>query len=107
MNHQTTTLAECTNGYVGYCECHDHFNVSFNNSLFIFSHEEYEAFMHLLSERAGLEPFLTTHGKEMIVQTPMRNYYLVFSQREIQQLLDMMVEAGLMMETNQILKKNH
>ena len=105
MSHQTKTLSECANGYVGYCDCCARYNVSFNNSLFIFSDTEYESFQEFLKERAGSNPFLTSHGKEVIVQTPMKNYYLVFSEAEIQQLLNMMIEASLIVETNQILSR--
>ncbi len=103
MSHQTKTLSERSNGYVGYCDCCARYNVSFNNSLFIFSSSEYKAFKQLLTERIGLNPFFTSHGKEMIAQTPMKNYYLVFSEKEVQELLDMMIEASLIVETNQIL----
>ncbi|MCE7040457.1 DUF6686 family protein [Dyadobacter sp. CY312] len=105
MSHHTKTLSECPNGYVGYCECCARYNVSFNNSLFIFSENEFEGFKQLLTERVGLNPFYTTHGKEVIAQTPMKNYYLVFAETEIQQLLDMMIEASLIVETNQILAR--
>ncbi|MBE9461400.1 DUF6686 family protein [Dyadobacter subterraneus] len=103
MSHHTKTLSERPNGYVGYCDCCARYNVSFNNSLFIFSNIEFAGFKKLLTERIGLNPFFTTHGKEVIAQTPMKNYYLVFSEAEIQQLLDMMIEASLIVETNQIL----
>ena len=105
MSHHTKTLSECPNGYVGYCDCCARYNVSFNNSLFIFSDIEFAGFRQFLTDRTGISPFLTTHGKEVIVQTPMKNYYLVFSEPEIQQLLDMIIQASLIVETNQILSQ--
>jgi hypothetical protein len=103
MSHKTKTLSESSNGYVGYCDCCQRYNVSFNNSLFIFSEGEFKGFIQILQERVGITPFYTTHGKEVIVQTPMKNYFLVFTESEVEELLAMMIEASLMAETNQIL----
>lgn len=104
MSHQTKTLSERPNGYVGYCECCQRFNVSYNNSLFIFSEGELKGFIQIVRERLGIKPFYTSHGKEVIVQTPMKNYFLVFTESEIGELLAMMTEASLIAEANQVLR---
>ena len=103
MNHQTQTLSERTNGYVGFCDCCQRFNVSFNNSLFIFSNAELRSFSEILRDKIGIKPFYTSHGKEIIVQTPMSNYYLVFTDAEINELIDMITEALLLSDANEIL----
>lgn len=106
MSHQTKTLSECPNGYVGYCDCCQRFNVSYNNSLFIFSEDELKGFIQIVRERFGIKPFYTSHGKEVIVQTPMKNYFLVFTESEIGELLAMMTEASLIAEANQVLRNS-
>ena len=106
MNHQTQTLSERTNGYVGFCDCCQRFNVSFNNYLFIFSKAELRSIAEILRDKIGIKPFYTSHGKEIIVQTPMKNYYLVFTEVEIEELVDMMSEAALLSEANDILNSS-
>lgn len=103
MNHQTQTLSERPNGYVGFCDCCQSFNVSFNNSLFIFSKAELRCFSEILRDKIGIQPFCTSHGKEIIVQTPMSNYYLVFTDAEIEELIAMINEALLLSDANEIL----
>jgi len=107
MNHQTQTLSERTNGYVGFCECCQRFNVSFNNSLFIFSKVELRSFSEILRDKIGIIPFYTSHGKEIIVQTPMSNFYLVFTVAEINELIDMINEALLLSDANAILANSN
>lgn len=107
MNHQTQTLSERTNGYVGFCDCCQRFNVSFNNSLFIFSKKELRNFAEILRDKIGIKPFYTSHGKEIILQTPMSNYYLVFTDAEINELIHMISEALLLSDANEILTNSN
>ena len=102
--HRLKTLTQQENGYIGYCAGCQSFNVAYKNSLFILSESEFDCYRQVMADRTGMNPFFTTHDKEWILKTPMPNYYLMFSEAELDEIIQMMNEASLLMEVNQLLR---
>ena len=102
--HHLKTLTRTDNGYIGYCAGCQSYNVAYKNSLFILSEEEYAYYHEVMVERTAMRPFFTTHGKEWLLKTPMSNYYMMFSDDELVELIQMMDEASLLRQVDQILQ---
>ncbi|MFN4147780.1 MAG: DUF6686 family protein [Runella sp.] len=103
-HHHFQTLVEKPYGYIGICEtCHT-YNLAYKNFLLCLNENEMQWFRQCLTEGTMIAPFYTSHGKELIHQTPMRNFFLLFSTYEIEQLLEMMNEVALLVEARKILK---
>ncbi|GAB3998105.1 hypothetical protein GCM10028807_44910 [Spirosoma daeguense] len=102
--HQLKSLSQTDNGYVGYCAGCQSYNVAFKNSLFILSEEEFTCYRQVMLDRTAMSPFFTTHGKEWLLKTPMPNYFILFSDPEIDELIQMLNEAHLLREVEQILE---
>jgi hypothetical protein len=101
--HQIHPLVEWDNGYIGICRCCGTYNVAFKNLLFAFKTAEFEAFRQLLADKRGLSPLYTTHGKEVMMPTPMNNFFLVFSHEELDELTEKLAEASPLVEAHSIL----
>lgn len=102
--HHLKTLTQHENGYIGYCAGCRSYNVAYKNSLFILSEDEYTYYREVIVERTVMRPFFTTHGKEWLLKTPMQNYFMMFSDDEINELIQLMDEASLLMQVNQLLQ---
>ena len=105
--HHLKTLSQNENGYIGYCAGCQSFNVAYKNSLFILAEAEFACYQEVMADRTAMRPFFTTHGKEWLMKTPMPNYFITFSDDEINDLIQLMEEATLIMEVGQILKTTH
>ena len=105
--HQLKTLSQGDNGYVGYCGGCQSYNVAFKNALFILTETELSCYRDVMNDRTAMQPFFTTHGKEWLLKTPMHNYFMMFSDEEINELLKMIDEAMLLREVDQILHSTH
>ncbi|UFH54115.1 DUF6686 family protein [Spirosoma sp. KNUC1025] len=105
--HHLKTLSQSPNGYIGYCAGCQSYNLAYNNSLFILTEEEFTCYRDVMVDRTAMRPFFTTHGKEWLMKTPMRNYFLMLSDDDINQLIQLMDEAMLIQEVDQILKTTH
>ena len=103
--HHCRTLASHELGYVGFCEGCRMVNVAFQNSLFCLTLEQFGEFCGLIAERQAMKPFLTTHGTELMLVTPMPNYFLLFSEEELIQLSALLQEAALVLEAERILEQ--
>ena len=102
--HQLKYLTQCESGYVGYCAGCQSYNVAYKNSMFILTDMEFYHYRQLIADRTGMRPFFTSHGKDWLLKTPMQNYFIMFSDGEIDELTQMMNESGLLMQVDQILQ---
>ncbi|MBD2752649.1 DUF6686 family protein [Spirosoma validum] len=105
--HHLKTLAQRDNGYIGYCAGCQSYNVAYKNSLFILAEAEFACYRDVMTDRTAMRPFFTTHGKEWLLKTPMQNYFIMLSDEEIEELVQMMDEATVLMEVDQILNITH
>ncbi len=103
--HHFRTFAETIHGYIGLCDGCGVINVAFNNSLFCLTFEQFEGFYEMVTDRAGMRPFGTTHGKEWLLHTPMPNYFLIFSDEELDHLKTLLDEATPVLEAQRILNR--
>ena len=102
-NHNFRTLAENTVGYVGICEGCRTVNVAFQNSLFCLTLDQFDTFSEMIFERLAMRPFRTTHGKELLLPTPMPNYFLLFSDDDLNSLSALLREAAPVLAAEQVL----
>ncbi|WP_420150770.1 DUF6686 family protein [Spirosoma sp.] len=105
--HHLKTLSQNESGYVGYCAGCRSYNLAYKNSLFILAEAEFVSYQEVITNRTAMRPFFTTHGKEWLLKTPMSNYFVLFSEDEINELIQLMNEATLLMEVDQLLKTTH
>lgn len=103
MAHTIETLVKKKYGYVGICSCCGTYNVAFKNMLFSLSQAEFDWFSTLLTEKRIMSEFRTSHGKELLLPTPIPNYWILLTRAEIDQLLDMMTQCLLIVEARRIL----
>lgn len=78
-------------------------NVAFQNSLFCLTIEQFEAFADMMNNRLAMRPISTTHGKELMLPTPMPNYFLLFSAEDLTNLCALLNEAAPVLEAERIL----
>lgn len=97
------TLAETEAGYVGLCTGCRTINVAFQNSLFCLTLDQFEAFSMMMHDRLAMRPINTTHGKELMLPTPMPNYFLLFSDEDLRNLCTLLDEATPVLEAERIL----
>jgi hypothetical protein len=53
----------------------------------------------MIQERVGMYEFHTSHGKEVMMKTPLNNYFILFKERELDEFSDMLKQACLLIET--------
>ncbi|QHV98252.1 DUF6686 family protein [Spirosoma endbachense] len=99
------TFAENEFGYVGICEGCRTINVAFQNSLFCLTLDQIGAFTKLIADRLTTRPFCTTHGKKLILATPVPNYFLLFSEADLTNLCALLTEAAPILEAERILDR--
>lgn len=104
--HHLRSLTQQDNGYIGFCAGCGSYNVAYKNMLFVLSESEYTYFRQALKDHLGMRPFFTTHGKEWLLKTPMQNYYLMLTDDEISEIGQMMDDASLLMEVDDILRSS-
>lgn len=103
-SHKFQTIVENHHGYIGYCKCCQTISVCYKNSLFCFQLPEYQWFCKLIEERKGMLEYQTSHGKQVMMKTPMNNYYLLFKETELDEFLEMLQQAMFLVETFEYIK---
>lgn len=106
MAHTIETLVKHKNGYVGICKCCGTFNVAYKNMLFSLSEAEFEWFKNMLAQKEMMSEFRTSHGKELLLATPIPNYFILLKYAEIAQLLGMLHQCSLIVEARRILQNS-
>lgn len=102
-SHTFRPFAETEFGYVGLCTSCRVINVAFQNSLFCLTLDQFEAFAEMMYDRLAMRPVSTSHGKEWLLPTPMPNYFLLFSDEDLQNLCALLSEAAPVLEAERIL----
>ncbi|RYF71672.1 MAG: hypothetical protein EOO39_13540 [Cytophagaceae bacterium] len=102
-NHRFRTFAENGFGYVGMCAGCRTINVAFQNSLFCLTLDQFDTFVEMMQNRLAMRPINTTHGKELMLPTPMPNYFLLFSDDDLASLCALLNEAAPILEAERIL----
>lgn len=64
---------------------------------------QFEAFAEMMHDRITMRPFCTTHGKGLMLATPMPNYFLLFSDADLTSLCWLLTEATPVLEAERIL----
>lgn len=98
-SHNYITIIENNRGYIGYCKCCQTVSVCYQNSLFCFQLPEYQWFCKLIEERKYMTEYNTSHGKEVLMKTPMNNYYILFKQSELDEFSEMLQQATFLVDT--------
>ncbi|MEA5460908.1 DUF6686 family protein [Arcicella sp. LKC2W] len=106
-SHKFKTIVEHHQGYIGFCNCCQMVNVCYKNSLFCFQLSEYQWFCGIINERKSMLEFHTSHGKEIMMRTPMNNYYILFKESELDELSEMLQKAALLVETFRNIKNQN
>ena len=103
QDHCFRTLTQHPNGYIGYCEGCLTYNIAYNNILLIFNGDDYQYFLEMLHERSNLVYFPTSHGKELLMRSPVLNLSIILSENELEELISMMEKVSLIVEAQRIL----
>jgi len=56
-------------------------------------------FYGMIQERVGMYDFQTSHGKEVMMKTPLNNYFILFKERELDEFSEMLTQAYLLIES--------
>ncbi|MVM31732.1 hypothetical protein GO755_16915 [Spirosoma sp. HMF4905] len=102
-HHHFRTIAQNDLGYVGICSSCGILNVAFQNSLFCLTLDQFKAFAEIMHDRLDMRPFCTTHGKELLLTTPMPNYFLLFTEDELDLFCELLTEVAPVLEAERIL----
>lgn len=105
--HRFRTFAENEFGYLGMCASCRTINVAFQNSLFCLTLDQFEAFAGMMHNRLAMRAINTPHGKELMLATPMPNYFLLFSDEDLTRLCALLSEAAPILEAERILTVSH
>ena len=97
-------LAQSDNGYIGQCNCCDHYNFVFGNFLFIFTEDGLNGFHSVLydsNQFHSLDKPLP-NGKSTLLPSPIPNFMLSFNQGEMEEIKGLFQETLLALEIDQI-----
>ena len=106
INHEVIILATCAYGYIGKCSCCDKYNLVFNNQLFIFSEDDLRFFRRMLENDTTLFETgdICCNGRTIAMKTPMENFFLMFTPKEMDYFQNMLDESFIMIEVNKVLQ---
>ncbi|GAB2764764.1 hypothetical protein GCM10027275_02450 [Rhabdobacter roseus] len=105
-NTELRLLSQKPNGYIGQCPCCEHYNFVFKNFLFVFNEDSLRGFQEVLYDEKYLctiEPKLP-HGKGYLLPSPLPNFMLVFTEKELEELRNLFQEALLTLEVERLLR---
>jgi hypothetical protein len=107
-NENFRLLAEHEHGYIGICECCREFNVAYKNMLISFQEEEMMQFFDWIhaNQFNPAHYMRLAHGRNRIFTSPHSNLYMVFTDEEIVELLEMFGQVKLVLEAEKILLSN-
>ncbi|SDM96149.1 DUF6686 family protein [Siphonobacter aquaeclarae] len=103
QHHCFRTLSQRENGYIGYCDSCQSYNVAYQNLLLVFNADDYQYFLEMLKERTNMTYFPTTHGKEIMMRSPIMNLNILLAENELDDLIEMMDELRLLVDAQKIL----
>ncbi|WP_337040870.1 DUF6686 family protein [Emticicia sp. 17c] len=105
-NHSLVLLASCAYGYVGKCNCCEKYNLVFNNQLFIFSEEDLRYFRRMLEDETTVFEAgnLCGNGRTIGLKTPLNNFFIMFTPKELENLKNMLDDTFVMIEVSKVLQ---
>lgn len=97
-------LSQTAKGYIGQCNCCDHYNFVFGNLVFIFTADGLTNFQAMLYGQTHLKllesPLL--NQKRYILPSPIPNFMLSFDEEEIEEIKNLFQETLLTLEIDRI-----
>ncbi|MCE7043016.1 DUF6686 family protein [Dyadobacter sp. CY312] len=101
-------LSQSENGYIGQCNCCDHYNFAFGNFLFIFTAGGLNGFHSALHDHQHVHALDTpmSNGKSILFPSPIPNFMLSFSEAEMEEVKGLFQETLLVMEVDKIFLQN-
>jgi hypothetical protein len=104
-NNALRILSHSEKGYIGQCNCCDHFNFAFGNVLFIFTEDGLRGFQSVLYEEHHFHQLAEPlpHGKTHMLPSPIPNFFVSFDSQELEQIKNLFQEALLVLEIDKIL----
>lgn len=105
-SHKLLILASCAYGYIGKCPCCEKFNLVFNNQLFIFSEDDLRQFRRMFDDENTIFDTgdVGASGRTLGMRTPLNNFYLMFTPKEMDNFRNMLDDAFVMIEVNKVLQ---
>ena len=98
-------LSTCKEGYIGVCTCCREFSLAYNNLLITFPEEGMINFYHWLQggAKSSKNKVAMQHNRNSLFKGPAANFYMAFNDREIEEILNMIREAMLIVEAKKII----
>ena len=97
-------LTETRNGYVSRCGCCGDYNLTYKNVLLVLDEEALFRFFEWViayrSSRQNYQPL--PHGRDRVYSSPHSNLYLVYNDREIDELEELFAGLQLVLEARRI-----
>ena len=93
--HDFRTLVEDDNGYIGICQSCNQYSVAYKNLLWCFQAHEIDWFEDMLKNKKYMYRFYTSHRKTLLHTTPLDNFHILFEDKEIRELLNMLKQVRL------------
>ena len=97
-------LSQSSNGYIGQCNCCDHYNFAFNNFIFIFSENGLNGFRSVLDDESQFHTLdkALANGKNVLLPSPIPNFMLSFNAEEMEEIKGLFQETLLAIEIDKI-----
>lgn len=97
-------LSQTENGYIGQCNCCNHFNFAYGNVLFVFTEDGLRGFQSMLHDGYHVQNLNESlpHGKTHLLPSPIPNFMLTFGREEIEEIGNLFQEALLVLEVDKI-----
>jgi hypothetical protein len=97
-------LSQTEKGYIGQCNCCDHYNFVFGNFLFIFTEDGLNGFHSMLYEQQQLHHLDSPlpNRKNYLLQSPIPNFMLAFDENEVEEIKNLFQECLLALEIDRI-----
>lgn len=102
-------LSQSENGYIGQCNCCDHYNFAFGNLLFIFTEEGLNGFHGMLYEHDQAHTLGSSlpNGRRILFPSPIPNFMLSFNEEEMEEVKVLFQETFLVIEVDKIFSDNN
>ncbi len=97
-------LSQSKSGYIGQCNCCDHYNFAFGNLLFTFTEDGLRGFYGMLHEHSQSHTLDSPlpHGRNVVFPSPIPNFMLSFTEQELEEAKGMFQETFLVREVDKI-----
>lgn len=101
-------LSQSENGYIGQCRCCDHYNFVYGNFLFILSENGLSGFQSVLYDQEYMHDLdeALPNGKSVLFPSPIPNFMLSFTPRELEEVKGLFQETLLVLEVDKIFAGN-